>query len=116
MQAEGFGDCAPGCNRALHTHPLFHDLDVYGQGRPTILANASPEADPRPDAAALPVSAEIQKSVFKIPWFKRFDPQAIKQYARAFRKAAEGYEELLPGDTGNPDGMGNWGTSSLERP
>ncbi len=116
VQAEGFQECEPGCNRSLHTHPLFRDLDVYGSGQPTILANAAPGTDPRPQTGTLPVSAGIQSRVFRIPWFKHLVPEVIEQYALAFRKAAGQFQELIPGDEGDPQETGSWGTSSLVRP
>ena len=33
LVAEGV-PCGPGCNKALHLHPLFNTVDVYGQGKP----------------------------------------------------------------------------------
>ena len=116
VRAEGFDECAPGCNRALHTHPIFQSLDVYGNGKPTILANARPGIDVRPHRESLPVSDTAQSRVFKIPWFKRYLPEKIEVFALAFRKVAENFEKLIPDDPGNPKTMGNWGTSSLVRP
>jgi dTDP-4-amino-4,6-dideoxygalactose transaminase len=116
VRAEGFEECAPGCNRALHSHPIFTNLDVYGDGKPTILANARPGADVRPNRKTLAVSDSVQTRVFKIPWFKRLIPAEIEQFALAFKKVAENYEQLIPNDPGNPTDMGNWGTSSLVRP
>ena len=116
VRAEGFTECAPGCNRALHTHPLFRSLDVYGDGRPTILANARPGIDVRPDPKTLPVSDTAQSRVFKIPWFKRYIPEQIESFALAFKKVARNYEQLLADDPGDPADMGNWGTSSIVRP
>ena len=116
VRAEGFEECIPGCNRALHTHPIFQSIDIYGSGKPTILSNAHPAIDVRPDRASLASSETIQSRVLKIPWFKRYLPSEIEQYALAFKKTAENFEHLLPGDPGNPADMGNWGTSSLLRP
>lgn len=112
VRAEGVGDCVPGCNLALHTHPLFRDLDVYGDGAPTLLANAAPGRDVRPDPVSLPVSAGIQARVFRVPWFKHMRREDIECYAHAFRKVAECCGELLPGDTGDPERIGVWGTSA----
>jgi dTDP-4-amino-4,6-dideoxygalactose transaminase len=116
VRAEGFGECAPGCNRALHTHPIFQNLDVYGDGKPTILANARSDVDVRPDRKTLPVSDSVQTRVFKIPWFRRFIREDIERFAFAFKKVSENFELLIPDDPGNPVDMGNWGTSSIVRP
>jgi dTDP-4-amino-4,6-dideoxygalactose transaminase len=111
LQAEGVEDCQPGCNLALHTHPLFRDLDVYGEGRPAALSDASRQ--PENPEETLQVSAGIQLKVFKVPWFRRYRDRAIQIYAEAFRKVVDNHGELLPEDPGNPQNLGSWGTSSL---
>jgi dTDP-4-amino-4,6-dideoxygalactose transaminase len=111
VRAEGVGDCQPGCNLALHTHPLFSDLDVYGDGKPTN-RSASSQGAGQPEQH-LRVSAGIQSRVFKVPWFRRYREKAIERYAEAFRKVVENYRELLCEDPGDPPSLGNWGTSSL---
>ncbi len=40
VTAEGF-KTRPGINNPLHLHPALHDADVYDQGKPTVIANAS---------------------------------------------------------------------------
>lgn len=111
VRAEGVRDCQPGCNLGLHTHPLFHDLDVYGDGKPTNLSASSQGA--KQSEKNLRVSAGIQSKVFKVPWFRRYRRKAIGQYADAFRKVVENYKELLSEDPGDPRSLGSWGTSSL---
>lgn len=103
---------SPGCNRALHLHPLFNDLDVYNQGSPTRIANLPPGIDVRQKAGSLPVSEGIQKRVFSIPWFKKYRPEIIKEQAAAYRKAAENYHDLLAGDKGDEEEVGNWGLTA----
>lgn len=115
VRAEGVEVCTPGCNLALHLHPLFNSLDVYGDGRPTRVAFLPEGVDIRQGAGSLPVSERIQSSVFKVPWFRRFDERTITQYAQAFRKVALGASELIDGDGGNPPTMGGWGTSTPKR-
>lgn len=92
VRAEGC-DCNPGCNFALHLHPLFNTCDVYGHGKPTRLANC--DRDIRQQAGSLPISEKIQSLVYGIPWFKHYRPEVIKEYANAYRKVAENYKELL---------------------
>ena len=99
VQAEGVPFCTPGCNAALHTHPLFSKVDVYGSGTPTNRAGSS---------GKLPVAEGIQARVFNIPWFKHYRPEIIAEYAAAYRKVAENYRELLPGDTEPDDLKGKW--------
>lgn len=106
VRAEGFEECMPGCNAALHTHALFNNCDVYGHGKPTRIANAS--RDVRLLDYDLPVSEEIGTKSYSIPWFKHYKPELIEQYAEAFRKVAENYKELLEGDKGNPSKLGGW--------
>ena len=99
VRAEGEQFCIPGCNAALHTHPLFSKVDVYGGGKPTNQAGYSGE---------LPVAESIQARVFNIPWFKHYRPEIIAEYAAAYRKIAENYRDLLPGDTQPDDLQGKW--------
>jgi len=114
VRAEG-APCVPGCNRALHLHPIFNTIDVYSQGKPTRMANSPAGIDVRQPLGSLPVSEGIQERVFTIPWFKHYRPRIIEEYAYAFRKAAENYEELLPGDIERDDSIGGWGTTRMIR-
>jgi len=103
VRAEG-APASPGANSPLHLHPLFHTVDVYGHGKPTVIAHA--KRDVRQPRGSLPVSESIPGSVFSIPWFKHYRPEIIEQYAAAYRKAAENYDELLKDDPGDPENMG----------
>lgn len=105
VRAEGSA-CNPGANRPLHLHPLFNTADVYGHGKPTRIAH-SPR-DLRQPAGSLPVTEAVSSRTFSIPWFKHYRPQVIKEHANAFRKAAEGFKELLANDPGNPPKLGDW--------
>ncbi|WP_164821371.1 DegT/DnrJ/EryC1/StrS family aminotransferase [Paenibacillus koleovorans] len=107
VRAEGFA-ASPGVNRPLHQHPLFKDADVYAQGKPTRIAEAGRDVRALDDD--LPVSEGIATRVFTVPWFKHYRPDVIEEYANAFRKTAENYLELLPGDPGNPAVFGGWST------
>lgn len=109
VRAEGAEGVCPGCNTALHLHPLLNTLDVYKDGRPTVIANSV--KDIRKTGGPLPVSEGIQTRVFFAPWFKRHYPEIIEEYAGAFRKVIENYKELLEDDPGNPEGLGSWGLS-----
>jgi len=102
---------SPGCNKALHTHPLFNSVDVYHCGTPTNLANLPDGVDVRLNDNDLPVSAAIHGRAFSLPWFKHFKPEIIDQYAAAFRKVIENYEELLPGDVDIVED-GSWGLTN----
>jgi hypothetical protein len=96
-----------GANFALHTHPLLNTADVYGHGKPTRIANAAHEV--RQPEGSLPVSEAIGRFVFGVPWFKHYRPVLIDEYANAFRKAAESYQQLLEDDPG--DGVLKGGSS-----
>ncbi len=96
VTAEGVSGCAPGMNKEMHHHPLFNTIDVYGDGKPTAIRNLPEGVDIR--NPSLPVTDAIQDYAFFIPWFKHFDKPVIEEVAGAFRKVAENYQELLPGD------------------
>ncbi len=106
VAAEGDYFCYPGCNAALHTHSLFSSCDVYGHGKATRIANAN--RDVRELDRSLPESEKVSARVFGIPWFKHYRPEIIAQYANAYRKVSENYEELLKEDGGNPQNLGVW--------
>jgi dTDP-4-amino-4,6-dideoxygalactose transaminase len=108
VQAEG-AECAPGCNRPLHLHPLVNDCDIYGHGKPTRIANA--DRDLRQRAGSLPVTEAMNSHVYRVPWFKHYRPEIIEEQARAFRKVAENYEVLLEGDS-REETLGNTGLSA----
>jgi dTDP-4-amino-4,6-dideoxygalactose transaminase len=110
VAAEG-APCSPGCNKALHLHPLFNTLDVYNHGKPTRIANLPDGVEVRQPPGSLPVAEGIQERVFRIPWFKRYRPQVIREHAAAFGKVAESYRDLLLNDPGNPPDLGGWGLS-----
>jgi dTDP-4-amino-4,6-dideoxygalactose transaminase len=82
-----------GANHPLHLHPVMNEADIYGHGRPTRLANA--DRDLRQPAGSLPVTEALIERVYSIPWFKRFRPEIIEEYALAFRKVAEHADELI---------------------
>lgn len=106
LLAEGYESARAGCNRALHTHPLYNTVDVYGDDAPTRLAFAG--NDVMAGDTALEVSETIGEKLVRMPWFKKFDKDVIEQYANAVRKVAANYKELIPGDEGNPEQLGGW--------
>lgn len=92
LQAEGVG-AHPGTNFALHLHPAFHTADLFHMGRPTMIAFG--QRDVRQGKGALPVSEGTANTVISIPWFKKYRPAVIRQYAAAYRKVAEQAASLL---------------------
>jgi len=107
VRAEGVGDANPGCNKPLHAHPVFNDVDIYGQGKPTRVAHS--ERDLRQPVGSLPVAEGIGRKVYFIPWFKHYRPEMIAEYAEAFRKVALHSSALLADDPGDPPDLGGWG-------
>lgn len=97
---------SPGCNAALHLHPLLNTCDVYGDGKPTRIRNSN--RDVRQPEGSLPISEGIGKRIYWIPWFKHYQPDVIEQYANAYKKAAINYKELLADDPGDPERLGGW--------
>lgn len=106
VQAEGVLGVGPGCNKALHTHSLFNDADIYGHGKPTRIAHST--RDLRQPLGSLPVAERIGNEVYHLPWFKHYRPEFIRQYADAFRKVAEHADELLADDPGDAPDLGGW--------
>jgi len=98
VQAEG-SICDPGCNKPLHLHPLFTEMDIYGHGKPTRIAHfdESVTIDQYPES--LPVAENINRIVFGVPWFKHYRPDVIEEHANAYKKAAQNYHVLLDNDT-----------------
>lgn len=113
LAAEGV-PTRPGLNKALHLHPVFNDLDIYGDGQPTRVANLPEGATIAQPAGTLPVSEGIQARVFGIPWFKKFYPEVIQEHVDAIKKVVERHEDLLADDPGNPTTAGNWGMTRRE--
>jgi dTDP-4-amino-4,6-dideoxygalactose transaminase len=107
VQAEG-AFCRPGCNKALHLHPRFH------RGAP--LRYTKCDSNGLANGAAtdnrLPVSEGIQSRTYFVPWFCRFRKDIIEENAAAFRKVAENYKDLLPGDTSEDVNSGGWSLAS----
>jgi len=112
VRAEGVESCWPGCNLPLHLHPLFRKIDVYDQGRPTRIASLPAKVDVRERPGSLPVSERINLEVFRVPWFKLHKPEIIAEYAEAFRKVTEHYDELVLGDM-KVESPGSWSTSGV---
>lgn len=106
VRAEGVETCSPGCNGALHLHPVFNTCDTYGHGKPTRIANSN--RDLRQPPGSLPISEGIGQKIFAIPWFKHYRPEVIEEYANAIRKVSANYRELLADDPGNPSSLGKW--------
>ena len=108
VRAEGAIKCLPGCNAALHTHAVFQTADVFGDGKPTRIANS--DSDVRRFDENLGRAEKIGERVFRVPWLKKYIPEQIEEYANAFKKVSKNYKELLEGDPGNPEKLSRWFT------
>ena len=93
VRAEGVVMCASGANKPLHLHPVFHEADIFNQGKPTMIAFG--QRDVRQGPGSLPVTEKIGETAFSIPWFKQDNSELIAQYAAAYRKVATRAKELL---------------------
>lgn len=104
VRAEGVQACLPGANLPLHTHPFFHEADIFHQGQPTAVAFG--QRDVRQGPGTLKVAERIADIAFAVPWFKHDRPEVIERYAMAFRKVAEHAEELLDDDSRDKPDLG----------
>jgi len=92
--AEG-GDCRSGCNKPLHIHSVFNNLDIYNQGRPTREGNLPETMTVEQIQKSLAVSETVNSRVIGLPAFKRFEKKYIEQCADAYRKVVENHTDLL---------------------
>jgi perosamine synthetase len=92
LKAEGVQLYA-GANLLMHLHPILNELDVYGHGKPTRLANAT--RDVRQPKGSLPRTETIPDRCFSVPWFKHYRPEIIREHVDAFRKVCRNAKELL---------------------
>lgn len=93
VRAEGVAVCRPGLNAPLHTHPYFHEADIFSHGQPTALAFG--QRDVRQGPGTLPVSEGLAQRVLGVPRFIHDEPELISQYAAAYRKVAENASVLM---------------------
>ena len=92
VQAEG-GFAGGPINLPLHLHEMLHSADIYGDGKPTALANSS--RDTRQGKGSLPVAEGVSERAFFIPWFKKFNTKLIDEHVAAYRKVTTHHKELL---------------------
>ena len=92
-----------GANFPLHTHPYFHDIDLYHAGKPTRILFA--ERDVRELDKKLTASENIP--CISIPWFVKYLPGEVEKYANGFKKVSAHYMDLLDGAENDGAG-GHW--------
>lgn len=92
VRAEGVNGCGQGANFPLHIHAVFHEADIFHQGKPTSVAFG--QRDVRQGPGSLPVAESIREIAFGIPWFKHDRPEQIERYAAAYRKVAENADAI----------------------
>jgi dTDP-4-amino-4,6-dideoxygalactose transaminase len=107
IRAEG-SICNPGCNKPLHLHPLFTEMDVYRHGRPTRIAQLDESAKIEQYIERLPTAESINHCVFEVPWFKRYRPEIIEEHANAYKKVVENHQTLLSEETGEDNEIGGY--------
>ncbi len=107
LRAEGM-DVEQGVNAALHRHRLFTDIDVYNHGRPTNSANLPEGVENRENEQSLPVSENLSKRIFRLPYMKHFNKELIDLYVDAIKKVCANYAELIPGDNPDPNAGESW--------
>jgi perosamine synthetase len=92
VNAEG-SICNPQIVKNLHLSPLFQEVDIYGTGKPTVMAFS--ERDLRHQAGDLPNCENMATYIYTIPYFTLDDAAIIEQHANAYRKVIENYKQLL---------------------
>ncbi len=95
LRAEGF-PASPGANSPLHLHPVFHEADIFRQGKPTMISFG--QRDVRQGPGSLPVTEKVIQTVFSIPWFKKDAPDVIAEYVNAVNKVAANADRLVKED------------------
>ncbi len=93
VRDEGISSCSPGANTPLHFHPLFHEADLFRQGKPTSLAFG--QRDVRQGKGTLENSENIAEIAFGVPWFKHDWPDEIERYANVYREVAERHSATI---------------------
>jgi len=96
VSAEGVV-CGSGCNKPLHGHPVFHEMDIYHQGKPTRVANLPDGLTVEQIQKPLKVANEINSRIIGLPAFKKYDQDYIEQCAAAFRKVVTHHTDLMKG-------------------
>lgn len=114
VRAEGV-NISNGVYGGLHLHPIFNSVDIYGDGKPTIITNLPEGIEIRCQRGDLPVTESIKELSFALPWFKHFRKDIIDEYIAAFAKVTSNYQQLLDSDTGNTNTEIQWGLSPLKK-
>lgn len=108
VTAEGVPQFNAGCNKPLHTHPVFFDIDIYHAGKPTAQVNLPAGVKARDLTGKLPHTDEVLNRVFNIPWFKHFHKDYIDQCIAAIRKVVKNRAELLAANLPAQPVAGAW--------
>ncbi len=102
INAEG-SFCSPGAIAPLHLHPTLTEMDVYGHGKPTRIANYKGGEGEMLLKQSLPVSENINRYAFEIPWFKHNWKEQIDLHVSAYQKVITNYKDLLVTDDKEKD-------------
>ena len=87
----------------MHLHPILTEMDIYGHGKPTRIANYKGSNPEELLHQSLPVSESINKFAFEVPWFKHFWKEEIDKHVKAYQKVVANYRDLLPDDDKKQD-------------
>ncbi|MEN8255299.1 MAG: DegT/DnrJ/EryC1/StrS family aminotransferase [Verrucomicrobiota bacterium] len=90
--------CNAGCNKPLHTHSVFTEMDIYNQGRPARIANLPEGMTVDQMQKPLAVSETVNNRIIGLPRFITFDKELIDRHVAAYGKVVENHAELLEGD------------------
>jgi len=107
--------CNPGCSKPLHLHPLFTRMDVYGHGKPTRVARLEGSAGVACYPESLPVSENICRRVFGVPWFRHWRPDVIEEHANAYKKVVNNHQALLADDDSGDANIGGYSSFFTDR-
>ena len=80
-------------NAPLHLHPVLNDVDIYNDGKPTRIAFS--DRDLRQGPGSLPNAEKIGPRTFGIQYFKKYRPEMIEKYAKAYKKVALQADKLV---------------------
>lgn len=96
--------CWDGGNFCLHTHQLFQTFDFRNSGKPSTIEYMDDTRYTGADGC----DQSIDRYMFSVPWFKKYNKEWIERYASAFRKVAENHMQLIEQDNNDAKQTGRW--------
>jgi hypothetical protein len=92
---------------------MFISADIYHEGKPTNLLKLPAGSNNK--QGPLPVTEALPGRTYFVPWFKKYIPEIIEEYADAFRKVAENYKDLIKDDKRIKKNDEHWGLTYAQR-